>query len=127
MNKPRIYIEEINTVTIENYHAMLDNEDDIDQEEYAIVGAGIAGGFGTTTKLDVMKFKMAMKTEDKEEWLKAVDKEHERMVKHNVWKSVDRCSIQTNVKVLISTWATKKKANRNFLSQLNAKGYKQID
>ena len=36
------------------------------------VGAGIGGGFSDTHELQLMKFKEAMKTPNKDKWLKAV-------------------------------------------------------
>jgi hypothetical protein len=41
-----------------------------------------------TSKLHVMKYKEAMASSDHDKWQKAVDEEHERMLKHNLWKPV---------------------------------------
>jgi hypothetical protein len=54
--------------------------------EYGLVGAGIGGGFIDTTKLHVMKYKEAMASKDASKWQKAIDKEHECMLKHHVWE-----------------------------------------
>ena len=57
-----------------------------DSDELGCVGAGVGSGFDHTSELHVMKFKQAMKSADKENWEKAVNEEHERMVKHKVWR-----------------------------------------
>ena len=98
-----------------------------DSDELGCVGAGIGGGFDHTSELHVMKFKQAMKSVDKENWEKAVDEEHERMVKHKVWQAVKRDNVPPNAKVLTSTWAMKKKSNGKFRARVNARGYEQID
>ena len=58
-------------------------------DKLGFVGAGLGGGFNHTSELHAMKFKQAMRSTDKEQWMKAVDKEHERIRKHKVWKLVD--------------------------------------
>lgn len=75
--------------------------------EHGLVGAGIGGGFVDTSELHVMKYKEAMRGADASKWQKAVDKEHDRMLKHNVWEPVLKKDLPDNSKVLISTWAMK--------------------
>ena len=48
-----------------------------DKDELGCVGAGLGSGFDHMSELHVMKFKQAMKLADKENWEKAVNKEHE--------------------------------------------------
>ena len=48
--------------------------------EIAVGGAEIGGGFENTQKLRVMNYNEAMATKDKDQWLKAVDEEHQRMI-----------------------------------------------
>jgi hypothetical protein len=57
--------------------------------EIMAIGAGIGGGFTHTRELIPMKYKEAM-DKDPVGWEKAVAKEHERMVSHNVWKAIPR-------------------------------------
>ncbi len=45
-----------------NYYAKLADEDD---DKYGLVGAGLGGGFDVTTELHVMKYKQAMKSDNK--------------------------------------------------------------
>eukprot|EP00957_Ditylum_brightwellii_P094529 7198447-Ditylum_brightwellii.AAC.1 len=52
--------------------------------EVAEVGAGIGGGFTHTQELKDMKYDEAMKT-NHEGWEKAVEEEHDRMVKNLIW------------------------------------------
>jgi hypothetical protein len=95
--------------------------------ELACVGAGIGGGFSNTQELHVLKYKQAMKTEEKEHWEKAVLEEHQRMEKHKVFQAVTRDELPVGATVLTSTWAMKKKANGTYRARLNARGYEQID
>jgi len=60
----------------------------LDINELAAVGAGIGGGFSNTSELRVIKYKEAINGPDREHWLKAIEEEHERMVKNNVFKIV---------------------------------------
>ena len=55
-----------------------------------------------------MKFKQAMKTNDADDWRKAVKEEHEQMMKHKVWKPVPKEDVPKDAKILTSTWAMKK-------------------
>jgi hypothetical protein len=49
------------------------------------VGAGIGGGFANTTKeLHIRKYKQTMETKYIYNWERAVDKEHDQMIKHRV-------------------------------------------
>jgi hypothetical protein len=58
-----------------NVHNRMNKINDI-----ACVGAGIGGGFKTTTELHVMKYDEAMKSPDAGQWQRSVQEEHERMV-----------------------------------------------
>ena len=93
----------------------------------ALVGAGIGGGFIDTNELHVMKYKEAMAGKDADKWQKAVDKEHECMMKHEVWMSMPIEEVPENSKILTSTWAMKKKANGTYRARMNAQGYEQVD
>ena len=92
-------------------------------DELALVGAGLGGGFTNTKELKVMKFKEAMASSDKDKWQTAVDKEHDCMKKHNVWKAVNAEDIPSNTTVITSTWAMKKKSNGTYRARLNARGF----
>jgi hypothetical protein len=74
-----------------------------------------------------MKYKEAMASSDCDKWQKAVDEEHERMLKHNMWKPVLRKDVPEGTKILMSTWAMKKKANVTYCARMNARGYEQVD
>jgi hypothetical protein len=95
--------------------------------EFALVGAGVGGGFVDTNELHVMKYREAMAGKDVDEWQKAVKEEHDKIIKHQVWKPVPVEDLPPGSKVLSSTWAMKKKANGNFRARLNARGFEQID
>ena len=129
VNTPVRLIKEMNAIGAENYYFPLTENDDETEshDEYGMVGAGLGGGFGSTTELHVMKYKAAMKTADSNKWKVAVEEEHARMIKHGVWIPVTKTSIDNNAKVLTTTWAMKKKSNGKFRARLNARGYEQID
>ena len=93
--------------------------------EVGLVGAGLADCLGHTTELHVMKFKAAMKTKDREKWIKAVEDEYQRFVKAGVFKVLREKP--SWAKELTSTWAMKKKANGTFRARCNARGYEQVD
>ena len=62
---------------------MHDNNE-ISDEEFAFIGAGIGGAFQNTKELKPMKFKEAVKL-DQVGWLEAVENEHKNMEKCKVW------------------------------------------
>ena len=131
--KPRIrLIEEIGGLTVaeQNYYATLaeatENEFD-DNAEIACVGAGLGGGFENTNELHVIKYKEAMASDDKEKWQKAIDEEHDRMVRNKVWKVVPKSDLPQGAKIMTTTWACKKKPNGTYRARLNARGYEQVD
>jgi hypothetical protein len=99
----------------------------VDEPEFGLVGAGIGGGFENTAELKVMKFDKAMSGPNKEKWEKATDEEHERMLKHKVWKVVKCCDVPKGALLLSSTWAMKQKADCTYRARMTGHGYEQID
>ena len=95
--------------------------------EIAAVGAGVGGGYANTAELRPMKYDEAMSGPDKEEWKKAVEEEHERMLTHKVWTPVKRSQVPKGAKIISTTWAMKKKANGKFRARLNARGFEQVE
>jgi len=61
--------------------------------QVAGIGPGIGGGFENTNELKVMTYQEAMNSKDQVKWRKAVEEEHERMIKNKVWKPVDRSTL----------------------------------
>jgi Reverse transcriptase (RNA-dependent DNA polymerase) len=93
-----------------------------------IAAIGTTGtAFNNTVELKPMKYDEAMKRDDYKEWIQAVEMEHDRFVKHQVWEAVPRNSIPPNAKILSSTWAMKQKSNNVKRARLNARGYEQVD
>ena len=74
-----------------------------------------------------MKFKEAMASKDKEKWKGAVDKEHDNMTTYGVWTPVKLSDLPEGTKILSSTWAMKKKANRTCRARVVARGFEQIE
>jgi hypothetical protein len=92
--------------------------------EIALVGAAISGGFTNTTELHVGNFEEAMSSPDRAQVEKAIEEEHNRMIKSKV--NVPRSSV--NKKDLIdSTWSIKKKSDGMYRARVVARGFKQID
>ena len=98
---------------MQNYYACLA---ELDNEEFATaievhnlhvevesVGAGLGGGFTNTNELKVMKYREAVNGPDGESWKEEILNEHDRMLKNNVFKAVDRGNIPRGTKVIDST------------------------
>ena len=66
-----------------------------------------------------------MASNDREAWEKEIEKENDRMKKYNVWKTVAKESVPSNMQPLTSTWAFKKKSTGNCRGRLNAHEFKQ--
>jgi hypothetical protein len=101
-----------------------------DEEELVLVGVG--SNFENTKELKVMRYKEAMATKDKDKWNKAVEEEHDRMIRTNgkrspVWVVVKRCDLPPGAKVMTTVWAMKKKPNGDYRARINARGYEQIE
>jgi hypothetical protein len=79
------------------------------KSELSLIGA-TGAGFNHTTELHVMNYKQAKASADAAEWQVEVDKEHERMVKNDVWDIVPKASVPPKTKILKSVWAMKTKA-----------------
>jgi hypothetical protein len=73
-----------------------------------------------------MNYKQAMASAEAGEWQVEVDKEHERMVKNDVWDILPKASVPPKTKILKSVWAMKHKADGTKRVQLNAKGCSQV-
>jgi hypothetical protein len=134
--KPTRLIEEISAIAEDNYSFQMAPTEEFyynlsmeekKENELSCVGAGLGGGFLNTEELHVMKYDQAMQTQDIKEWEQAVDKEHERMKGHEVWKAVPNNQVPKGAKILTTTWAMKKKANGTYRARLNARGFEQID
>jgi len=75
----------------------------------------------------VIKYKEAIKTKERDKWAKAVEEEHQRMLKYKVWKQVRREDVPKDATIITSTLAMKKKSNGTYRARLNGRGYEQID
>ena len=64
-----------------------------------------------TIELRPMNYEEAMASDDKEEWIKAVEEEYKNFTKFNVVEAVNIDEIPQEVVVLDTTWAMKRKAN----------------
>ncbi len=63
---------------------------------------------------------------NKDKWIKSVNKEHEKIVQHGVFKVVDaKEAISCGQKAITSTWTMKKKSNGTYRARLAARGFQQ--
>lgn len=64
-------------------------------------------------ELQVIKYKEAMASKNRENWKNAIKEEHDRMIINIVWEPVKLSDLPNEAKLLSTTWAMKKKANGN--------------
>jgi len=81
--------------------------------EIFLVGA-TGHNYGNTAELNVMTYKEAMASVDKEQWDVAVKEEHDKMKKYNVFRVVNRKDLPPGTKLFDSTWAMKKKPDGSY-------------
>jgi hypothetical protein len=67
-----------------------------------------------------------MKSDDKQEWIDAINVELKNMDKHQVWKIVKKKDVPANRRLIGSRWVFKKKNNGVYRARLVAKGFSQI-
>jgi len=113
-------------VSSNGHHMLVAAALEDNQGEVFLVGA-TGKNYGNTAELNVMNYKQAMATVDKDEWDKAVEVEHNKMLKYNVFKVVNRKDVPKGVKMFDSAWAMKKKADGTFRARNAIRGFKQID
>ena len=97
-------------------------------QEMALVGAGVGGGFGHTRELDVKKYNEAMQSTDLDDlakWVKGIDEEHARFLFDDVWVAVLKGDYE-NVIPITMTWALKLKASGVVRARCNVRGFEQI-
>jgi hypothetical protein len=94
--------------------------------EYINVGAGVGVGFTNTNELHVMKYHQAINGPDGKKWKTEVKTEHGRMVKSGVFKKVMHSKFPSDVKVIDTTWAMKKKSKGTLCGRINVCGFKQV-
>lgn len=96
--------------------------------EIACIGASmLGGGIQSTEQLKQYKYNEAMTVLGRRPTLKAVEEEHERMIKMKVWKRVKMNDVPDGAIVLSTTWAIKLKASGAIRARLVARGFEQID
>jgi Reverse transcriptase (RNA-dependent DNA polymerase) len=97
-------------------------------QEMALVGAGIGGGFGHTSELDVKKYNEALRSNDLDElakWVQGIDEEHARFLFDEVWVAVLKGDF-ANVIPITMTWALKQKVSGVVRARCNVRGFEQI-
>ncbi len=81
----------------------------------------------TTNELCVMKYHEAINGEEGKKWKAEVNTEHGRMIKRGVFEKVKLSKLPSDVKVIDTTWAMKKKSNRTLRGRINDRGFKQVE
>jgi hypothetical protein len=59
-----------------------------------------------------MNYRQAIKSGDAEEWSNAVEEEYQKFKRFKVFKVVQWSELPANAQVLSTTWAKKKKTNK---------------
>jgi hypothetical protein len=95
--------------------------------EYINVGAGVGGGFTNTNELGMMKYHEAINGQDGKKWKAEVKTEHGSMVESGVFEKVKLSKLPSDVKVIDTTWAMKKKSNQTLHERINAWGFEQVE
>jgi hypothetical protein len=95
--------------------------------EYINAGAGVGGGFTNTNELRVMKYHEAINGSDGKKWKAKVKTEHERMVKSGVFEKVKLNELQSEVKIIDTTWAMKKRGHGTICGRINVSGFKHAE
>ena len=111
----------------EKYYDTMEQFPEAFGQEISMVGAGIGGGFVNTQELHVMKYDEAMKQPDAAEWMDAVEEEHHKMVKSDVFEVTKLKDVPKGATILSSTWVMKKKASGAHRARVTARGFEQID
>jgi Reverse transcriptase (RNA-dependent DNA polymerase) len=96
--------------------------------EFALVGAGIGGGFGHTSELDIKKYNEALKSNDLDElakWVQGIEEEHARFLFDDVWIVVSKGDYADVIPITM-TWALKQKASGVVRARCNVRGFEQI-
>jgi hypothetical protein len=75
----------------------------------------------------MMKYHEAINGPDGKKWKAEVKTEHGRMVKSGVFEKVKLSELPSEVKIIDTTWAMKKKSNRTLCRRINVRGYKQVE
>jgi hypothetical protein len=110
-----------------NFYNVLAKDED-DDEDVALVGAGLGGGFQHTSELQSFKFKEVLAHPTKSKvFAKSVVAEYNKMKKFQVFEPVLKTDIPVGSKILSSTWVIKQKASGDVRGRLVARGYEQID
>jgi hypothetical protein len=94
-------------------------------DEVHLIGA-TGEGFTHTTELHVMNYKQAMQSADAAAWQVEVDKEHDCMIKNDVWEVLPKSAVPEGTRILKSVWAMKPKADGSKRARLNARGCSQV-
>jgi hypothetical protein len=64
------------------------------------IRADLGGGFQNSQELHVKKYKEAMQGPDNDKWKESVFEEHDRIVKNQVWRAVDRKDVPKHANVM---------------------------
>ncbi len=86
----------------------------------------MGGGFTYTIELRVMKYHEAINGPDGKKWKAKLKIEHGRIVKSGVFEKVKLGKLPSDVKVIDTAWAMKKKSNGTLCGRINVCGFKKV-
>ena len=69
VRKPLRHRDDLAAININYFHPLAQYNDD-NFNETALIGAGIGDGIGNISELNMMNFKQAMRTDEKDQWMK---------------------------------------------------------
>jgi hypothetical protein len=75
----------------------------------------------------MMKYYEAIKGPDSKKWKAEVKTEHVRMIKSGVFKKVKLSELPSEVKIIDTTWAMKKRSNGTLNGRINVRGFEQVE
>ena len=100
------------------------DEEEIENLQVSLVGAGLGGGFDHTNGLHVMKNEDAINWPDGEAWKWEGKNEHKEMIVHKVWV---KKQVTKGTSILCSVWSMKMKMDGTVWGRFTAHGCSQKD
>ncbi len=95
--------------------------------DISLVGAGVGGGFNSTSKLKVMNYQEAIQSPNVAHWKVEVKIEKILFNKFKVLTVIPLSQVPKGIKIMTTVWAMKKKPDEKPRGRFNAGGYERIE
>ena len=95
--------------------------------EVCLVGDMLGGKFNYNSKLNVTKYKKAIKRPEDKAWNEEVENKQKQFMKQKVRRTVKKSQIPKGAKILGFIWSMKKKADGTLQGRLRAHILRQKD